>query len=306
MKFGDGPPEDEPVATPAEGEAALEGDFSAPDVSRQALDDTPEKPVPAAASAAPAANNEAVQKLQRAMIRMASARTEAERVAAQEELRIAANLTDAPKATEQFDETDREAMTLEAELLGMAELGETTEDRKRNLSHYEKVVKLQLAKAAKGQTAAAQRVAIDTFKALFEELGVTPDDFKHMAKQARSAEWEPAIAKLGPDSRQLVDDATELRRKAAAVGEELDHETAMLFAARKKGKAKQAAAAPQTTQRTPVPSDEREGPPARQTAKPNGRALTGAEIIADFHAKQRSNGAGQKLLPGFASGRFSA
>ena len=305
MKFGDGPPEDEPVATPAEGEAALEGDFSAPDVSRQALDDTPEKPVPVAA---PAANGEAVQKLQRAMIRMASARTEAERVAAQEELRIAANLTDAPKATEQFDEDPAAILRrqLEAELLGMAELGETTEDRKRNLSHYEKVVKLQLAKAAKGQTAAAQRVAIDTFKALFEELGVTPDDFKHMAKQARSAEWEPAIAKLGPDSRQLVDDATELRRKAAAVGEELDHETAMLFAARKKGKAKQAAAAPQTTQRTPVPSDEREGPPAPRTTKPNGRALTGAEIIADFHAKQRSNGAGQKLLPGFASGRFSA
>jgi len=290
--LGQGAPEAAPDEPEANNAPAPEGDDAAPAAAE------PAGAPPAGQPAGPPP--EAVQKLQRAMIRMASARTEAERVAAQEELRIAANLQDAP-VTAEPDEYDRAVSALEPELLE-AMSGETIDEKRKNLSYYDKLGERNFAKAAKRIEAIAEKRALDAVTRTFTALGLTPDNLKGMVEASRDAEWRPHLDDLGPEASKFLPQAKALREKFAKIGEELSHEDALMMASRGKITAVPATPAPRRNTGPVVPSAE-DGPPPRAGQKHAGRAMTNAEIMASFHRAQATksspNGAiGGKLQPG--------
>lgn len=258
------------------------------------------EPAEPSAPAAPAADPAAVQRLQRAMMRVAAARTPEEFTAAQEELRVAANLQEAAASSEP-DEYDRAAATLEAELLD-AMPGETVEERRKNLGYYTKINEVGFQRAAKRIEAIAERRAEAAIAKAFSSLGLTPDNVRGMVEASRDAEWRPILDDLGPDAKQFLPQAKALRDKAQRLGEELSHEDAMLMASRGKIVATGQPAARKTA--GPVVPSAEVGPPPRSAAKSVGRVMTTAEILASFHRASadaaRQNGApGGKLAPGF-------
>jgi len=265
-------------------------------------DADPDEPAPAA-PAAPA-DSEALNRLRIASMKVASARTEAELRAAQEEFRPAANLGGTPPAAEP-DEYDREASQLEGELLDIMP-GETVEERRKNLAHYDKIGKLNFAKTAKRTEQIVNQRVKNEVARIFRDLGVMPEDFKAIAEMSRNQEWAPHLEKLGPAAKGFLPQAKALREKFARIGEEISHEDALLMASRGKSLAAAPAAPAARNQRGPVVPSAEDGPPSRTAAKPTGRAATNAEIQAEFH--RLKNGAQPRfgiggVLPSGFNGR---
>jgi hypothetical protein len=164
--------------------------------------------------------------------------------------------------------------------------GEDDETRERSMAGYEKLGSYLFAKNAKAVRDMAQKMAREQIAAAFEEFGIQPNDLKSLADWRRESVFSPMVEKLGPESRKFIPKATELMRKAAALGEELDADTAFILASR--GKVKPSTPEP----RRPtgfIPTAEG-GPADRESTQPRKRTgpASDAEILASFKKNQES------------------
>lgn len=248
-------------------------------------DNAPEQP--AAPASQPQFSPEQLQRAERVrsvMQTAALARTPEEQAAATAAIREILGVQ-APREPE-VDPDDLRAQSIREKLLAAMD-GETDDDRAKSFGRYEEMLEYGSLKQRKAVRELAEKIADERaeakISAMFQRLGIAPDDLVSAVATTKDAVWNPFVEKLGPEARKLIPAAKEVMRKLRAVGEDIDHEAALLIAA--KGKLRPSAPAPEKKQPF-FSSDAEEGPPARRgnlNGKQSAKPMSNAEIMASFN-----------------------